>query len=231
MSLPTRLMVLDMAGTTVADDGAVAEAFQVALDAVGLTAADLREEPEAYIHRAMGRSKIAVFNALLGGDHHRAEQANLAFERAFDQAVERGEVSAMPGAEDAFAAFRHAGIRTCLTTGFSPATRNRVIGALGWEGRVDLALSPADAGRDRPWPDLVLTAVLRLRIDDVAEVAVVGDTTDDLVAGTRAGAALVIGVLSGAHSRADLTDAPHTHLIDSVADLPSLIFSRPATRP
>ena len=78
---------------------------------------------------------------------------------------------------DVFADLRDGGVRMCLTTGFSPATRDRIIGALGWAGPVDLALSPADAGRGRPWPDMILAAVLRLRIDDVAEVAVVGDTT------------------------------------------------------
>jgi phosphoglycolate phosphatase-like HAD superfamily hydrolase len=89
---------------------------------------------------------------------------------------------------------------------------------------VDLALSPADAGRGRPWPDMILTALLRLRIDDVAQIAVVGDTTSDLLAGTRSGASMVIGVLTGAHSREELARAPHTHLIDSVADLPALLI-------
>ncbi len=223
---PIRLVVLDMAGTTVADDGAVEEAFQVALDAVGLTANSLMADPEEYIRRTMGQSKITVFTELLGGDHHRAEQANLAFEEAFDQAVDRGEVSALPGAEHAFAVLRDAGMRLCLTTGFSPATRDRIMAALGWNGSVDLTLSPADAGRGRPWPDMILTAVLKLHIDDVAEVAVVGDTTSDLLAGTRAGASLVIGVLSGAHDRSELGRAPHTHLIDSVADLPGLLLDR-----
>jgi phosphoglycolate phosphatase len=224
MSPPIRLVALDMAGTTVADDGAVEEAFQSALDAVGLTAGQLHEDPHEYVRRTMGQSKITVFTELLGGDRLRAEQANAAFEAAFDGAVDRGEVWAIPGAESCLTALRHAGLRLCLTTGFSPATRDRIISALGWEGLVDLVLSPADAGRGRPWPDMILTAVLRLRIDDVAEVAVVGDTSSDLVAGARAGASMVIGVLSGAHSRADLDQAPHTHLLDSVADLPDLLL-------
>jgi phosphoglycolate phosphatase-like HAD superfamily hydrolase len=71
---------------------------------------------------------------------------------------------------------------------------------------------------------MILTAVLRLHIDAVAEVAVVGDTSNDLLAGTRSGASLVVGVLTGAHSRAELERAPHTHLIDSVADLPALLL-------
>ncbi len=70
---------------------------------------------------------------------------------------------------------------------------------------------------------MILTAVLRLRIDDVAEVAVVGDTTSDLIAGTRAGASIVAGVLTGAHSAEELAAAPHTHLLGSVAELPDLV--------
>ncbi len=226
MKPPIRLVVLDMAGTTVADGGAVEEAFQVALDAVGLTASRLRENPRDYIRRTMGQSKIVVFTELLGGDRHRAEQANAAFEGAFVRAVDRGEVWAIPGAESCLRALRDAGMRLCLTTGFSPATRDRIVAALGWEALVDLVLSPADAGRGRPWPDMILTAVLRLRIDDVAEVAVVGDTSSDLLAGARSGASMVIGVLSGAHTRAELAGAPHTHIIDSVADLPQLLLDR-----
>jgi phosphoglycolate phosphatase len=219
------MVALDMAGTTVADDGAVEEAFQQALDSVGLTAAALTHDPEEYIRRTMGQSKITVFTELLGGDRHLAEQANRAFERAFDDAVGRGEVGPMAGAESTLVTLRSAGIRTCLTTGFSPTTRDRIIASLGWEGKVDLALSPVDAGRGRPWPDMILTAVLRLHIDDVAEVAVVGDTASDLVAGRRSGASLVVGVLSGAHSRAELSEAPHTHLIASVAELAPLVVA------
>jgi len=224
MTVPIRLAALDMAGTTVADEGAVAEAFQSALDAVGLVAGDLMDDPGAYIRRTMGQSKITVFTELLGGDGLRAARANDAFEAAFDGAVERGEVSALPGSEEAFAALRDGGVRICLTTGFSPATRDRILDALGWEGLVDLALSPADAGRGRPWPDMILTAVLRLRIDDVAEVAVAGDTTSDLLAGSRAGASIVAGVLTGAHGRDELAQAPHTHLLDSIAGFPALVL-------
>jgi phosphoglycolate phosphatase-like HAD superfamily hydrolase len=53
-------------------------------------------------------------------------------------------------------------------------------------------------------------------------VAVAGDTTSDLVAGTAAGASVVAGVLTGAHDRAQLETAPHTHILDSIADLPAV---------
>jgi phosphoglycolate phosphatase-like HAD superfamily hydrolase len=95
---------------------------------------------------------------------------------------------------------------------------------LGWRDLVDLSLSPGDGVRGRPYPDLVLTALIRLVVDAVQEVAVAGDTASDLVAGSAAGAGVVAGVLTGAHDRAQLSAAPHTHVLESVADLPAACF-------
>ncbi len=71
---------------------------------------------------------------------------------------------------------------------------------------------------------MILTAVLRLRIDDVAEVAVVGDTASDLQAGSQ-GRRLDGrgGSERGSHEGRARRLSPHTHLIDSVADLPALL--------
>lgn len=53
-------------------------------------------------------------------------------------------------------------------------------------------------------------------------VAVVGDSTHDLVMGARAGVGLRVGVLSGASGHADL--APHAdRILDSIADLEALL--------
>jgi phosphonatase-like hydrolase len=125
----------------------------------------------------------------------------------------------MPGATDVFKICRDAGIRVCLTTGFSPATRDAIISELGWGNLIDLALSPADAGRGRPWPDLPLTALLFLNGGAVSELAVAGDTPSDVESGLRAGAGIVAGVLSGAGSRADLEQAGAPLILDTIADL------------
>ena len=218
------LAALDMAGTTVADDGVVVRAFEAALAATGTGTGDdrLGGSTGEFVHRTMGRSKIEVFTELFDGDRSRAEAATAAFEADYDRSIDRGEITEVPGAGDLFASLRDAGIKVCLTTGFAPVTRDHLLDALGWRDAVDLALSPVDAGRGRPWPDMVLVAVLRLGIDDVRQVAVAGDTASDLMAGTRAGASVVAGVLTGAHSRAELEQAPHTHILGSVVDLPAV---------
>jgi len=220
-----RLAVLDMAGTTVRDDGAVERAFVEAIGEMGdaVDPDDLDRHLD-YVRATMGQSKITVFRHVFGGDEDRAQEANRRFEVAFDRAVSRGEIEPLPGALDALTALHDGGMRICLTTGFSDGTRERLVDVLGWREVVDLSLSPGPGVRGRPFPDLVLTALLRLEVDAVDQVAVAGDTASDLEAGSAAGAAIVAGVLTGAHDRARLEAAPHTHILDSVTDLPPLVL-------
>jgi phosphoglycolate phosphatase len=215
---------LDMAGTTVRDDGTVMAAFTAAITGQGLPPRQFAAAIE-YVRATMGQSKIEVFRHVLG-DEAAAQAVNAAFERHYGAAVEAGEVAPVPGAAELFAACRAAGIRVCLSTGFSPVTRDAILGALGWKDQVDLVLSPADAGRGRPWPDLPLTALLRLGGSSVHELAVVGDPPSDIESGLRAGAGIVAGVLTGGCSRAALEAVPAATglpgaplILDSVASL------------
>jgi phosphonatase-like hydrolase len=224
-----QLACLDMAGTTVADGGAVEAAFTVAIASVGVEAASRRyDQALAYVRATMGRSKREVFGALLGdgtpAGEHQADAATAAFERAYDAVVRGGGLTEVPGAAAAITALRAAGVKVALTTGFSAPTRDAILDALGWHGLVDLAVCPADAGRGRPWPDMILHAVLALRADAVGCVAVCGDTTSDILAGRRAGASVVAGVLTGAHDAEALAAAGATHVLGSVADLPPLLI-------
>lgn len=210
---------LDMAGTTVADDGSVIAAFSASVEQFGLERGTSGyDEALAYVHQTMGQSKIEVFRHILGAEEP-AQQANRRFEEHYAASVRAGHVAALPGAEETFAALRAAGIKVCLATGFSPATRDALLDALGWRPLIDLALSPADAGRGRPWPDLPLTALLRLGGGAVSELAVAGDTASDVESGLRAGAGLVAGVLTGSATREDLEKASAPVILESIAAL------------
>jgi phosphonatase-like hydrolase len=219
------LVVLDMAGTTVRDDGVVDQAFVAALSSVGIEPDSPRFAPaQIYVRDTMGRSKADVFAALLGPDE--AARATEAFARAYEQMVAEGRVAPMDGALEVFETLHEHDVKVCLTTGFAPSTRDALLAGLGWIGHVDLALSPADCGRGRPHPDMIFGAMERLGVADAGAVAVVGDTVSDLESGTNAGARAVIGVLSGAHDRATLMTAPHTDLIDDVTGLIGVLTRR-----
>jgi phosphoglycolate phosphatase len=214
-----QLACLDMAGTTVEDGGAVEQAFLSALDALEIPD-ERRPAMVRYVRETMGTSKIEVFRALFG-DEETAREANRAFEVAYEAGI--NGVRPIPGAAETIGALRARGVRVALTTGFSARTRDLLLDALCWTRTADLVLSPSDAGRGRPFPDMVLTAVLRLRIDAVQAVAVAGDTAADVTAGLRAGASVVAGVLTGTDGRSRLLEAGATHVIDSVVTLPGVI--------
>lgn len=220
----TELVVLDMAGTTVADDGLVERAFRAALP-------DFTESDLAHVRATMGESKITVFRHLTGGDEERARDANTAFETAYADLVDRGHCAPLPGAERTLRRLREEGRVVALTTGFARDTQDRILAALGWRDLVDHALCPSDVGgRGRPHPDMVLAAALRAGVSSVAAVAVAGDTASDVRTGLSAGAGLVAGVLTGAHDADTLRTAGATHVLDSVAALPDLLTEREAAR-
>jgi phosphoglycolate phosphatase len=217
------LAVFDMAGTTVSDGGTVDAAFADALTELGMPAdGPRRVAADRVVEQTMGQSKIEVFTRIFGPEQ--APRANAAFESAYAAAVGRGEISALPGAADVLGQLRSAGVHTCLTTGFSAGTRDLVLGVLGWTELVDLSLCPADAGRGRPWPDMVWLAMLRLRPDSAADVLVVGDTPSDMRTGVAAGAGAVVGVLSGAGTHESLVEAGAHRVVNDVRAVPELVL-------
>ncbi|MFD4960228.1 HAD-IA family hydrolase [Microbacterium sp. NPDC058389] len=220
---PVELVVLDMAGTTVRDDGVVERAFERAAAETGVAERMPWADALDYVRRTMGQSKIDVFTHLAGGDVVRAEEATAAFERAYADLIATEGVEPIAGARETLEALRAAGLSVVLTTGFAPATRDAILDGLGWRPLVNAALSPVDAGRGRPAPDLVLTALLRTQASGVASVVVVGDTTSDIASGRAAGAGLVVGVLTGAHDRDALADAGADAVVDDVTRLPELL--------
>lgn len=219
------LVVLDMAGTTVADGGLVERAFARAAARLGVEPGSAEHAAMLdHVRATMGESKISVFRHLFG-DETKAQAANAAFEEAYGSLVDGGLLTPVPGAREAVERLRSEGRTVVLSTGFARATQDAILAALGWQDLVPLTLCPADAGgRGRPYPDMVLSAFLRTgAVDSVRRVAVAGDTSYDMLSGVRAGAGVVAGVLTGAHDEPALLSAGATHVLTSVAELPDLI--------
>lgn len=221
---PISLIVFDMAGTTVEDTGLVEQSFRAADAHAGLSGTDAeRDEMLRYVSDTMGQSKIVVFRHLARGDEERAQAANKEFERCYAQLVAEGNCSPVPGAEDVITSLRARGVKTALTTGFAHETQSAILDALGWQDIADVVLCPATGIRGRPYPDMPLTALMRTGTDSVRSMIVIGDTSSDVLSGLRAGARASVGVLTGAHNTAQLSQAGATHILDSVTDLPALV--------
>ncbi|MGW3958121.1 HAD family hydrolase [Streptomyces sp. NPDC004752] len=207
------LAVLDMAGTTIADNGTVERAVDEALSLAGLDAIT----PET-LRPLRGMAKTDMFSRL-APDAHKAAEAHRNFIDLMLKAVLAGELTAKDGAENVLTGLRERGVRTCLMTGFDAAVQDALLDTLGWRDLVDLTVAQSGTLRGRPYPDLILSAVIQLGIDAVQRVLVAGDTVNDLLAGTRAGAGHVIGVLGGAHDREQLQAAPHTAIAANLKDV------------
>lgn len=214
------LAVLDLAGTTVVDDGIVEGAFVRAWDRVQNTD-EGRDAAIAHVRATMGQSKIEVFRAIL--DEDTAQAINVAFEAAYRELIDEGRCEAIPGAEDAVRALRDRGLKIAFTTGFSKSTADAILSALDWTELADVVLTPAEAGRGRPAPDLALMAVIRTATSSVGAMVVVGDTESDAASGRAAGAGLVVGVLTGTRDEDALRAAGADLVLPSIADLPAAL--------
>jgi phosphonatase-like hydrolase len=219
-----QLAVVDMAGTTVADDGLVVRSFEAAATAAGVSESGAeRESARQYVLDTMGQSKIVVFRALFGSEEL-AQRANVAFEEAYEGLIDGGHAEPIVGAAEAITRLRDAGVKVALTTGFSGTTQEKLLAALGWQSIADLVLAPGDGVRGRPYPDLILTALIRLQADGVSRVAALGDTSNDVDSALRAGCAIAAGTLTGAHDERQLRDAGATHVVPSVVQFADLIL-------
>ena len=219
-----QVAVIDMAGTTVADDGLVVASFEAAATAAGLPeTGQQRAHARQYVIDTMGQSKIAVFRALFGSEDL-AQRANAAFEAAYESAIYDGKARPIDGAAEAITRLREAGLKVALTTGFSGTTQEKLLAALGWQSLADLVLAPGDGIRGRPYPDLILTALIRLNADAVANVAALGDTSSDVDSALRAGCAIAAGTLTGAHDERQLRDAGATHVVPTVTEFANLVL-------
>src|SRR5215831_5170170 len=214
------LVIFDLAGTTVEDRGEVPAAFSSALAeyGIGISAEQLQT--------VRGRSKRdAILHLIPPGPERlsRAAAVYASFREQLTHQYQSTGVHAVAGAAMTFGSLRERGVRVAVNTGFDRETTALLLDVLGWsDGIFDAVVCGDDVTQGRPAPYLIFRAMEAAGATSVERVANVGDTVLDLHAGHNAGVRWNVGVLSGAHQRAMLESAPHTHLISSVAELPAL---------
>lgn len=217
------LVVFDFAGTTVRDRGQVPQAFIAAMAGEGVV---LTPERVAMFR---GASKRQAIEDLLprGPDRARhADQIYAEFRHRLEERLHDEPFDELPGVAEAFAWLARRSVRLALTTGFERAIALPVLASLGWDVGVFAAVVCADeVPRGRPAPDLIQEAMMRAGVNRADRVANVGDTVLDLRAAHAARVRWNIGVTSGAHAHAQLVLEPHTHLLASVAELPTHVFA------
>ena len=218
-SPPISLVCFDL--TRLVIDGSIVErAFAEAIATQGIVAGTQDyARSMVRLDRSHGRAPAAVLRDMFDGDEPRAQAASLAFERSFRAAGQRFGLDLPVDVADAMGKTAGSGARICLITMLSRRSCGEFLGLLH---AADLVLCGDDAPRGFPWPDPVLTAMLKLGAADVREVAVVSATPDGVLSGYRAGARVLVGVGAGRRAAA-LREAGATHVLDSITTLPDLV--------
>ena len=225
--MPIRLAVFDIAGTTVADDHAVANAFRNAFESYGY--GDISEED---VKPLMGYKKPIAIRMVLDKmdveeDIELEEDIHNEFvSEMMDYYECSPDVKPMPEAENVFLLLKEKGIKVALNTGFSKDIADVILRRLQWKDRglIDDYIASDEVEAGRPQPFMIQTLMQRAGITDANEVIKIGDTEVDVNEGRNAGCGLVVAVTTGAFTKEQLQEYNPDHIIDDLSQLPALIF-------
>jgi phosphonatase-like hydrolase len=227
-STEIKLVVFDIAGTTLKDENYVHQSLIKAMSFFGYSVS----VEEA--NRVMGYPKPYAILELLNEkeSNHNEISQNLIdnihdfFVRdMIDFYTNSNEVKSADYAEETFILLKKLGIKVALDTGFSKDITDVIIDRLQWKknGFIDAYISSDEVEGGRPYPYMIHTLMSFFDILSSDQVAKVGDTISDLQEGNNAACKYVIGVTTGAYTKAQLEKTPHTHLINNLLDVVNIV--------
>lgn len=223
-----KLVVFDIAGTTVKDDHDVSKAFQAALKKSGY------EVPIELIDPLMGYEKsLAIRQILRLHEHNDAkittELVSKIHNEFVHQMIEHYKtakgIEALPNVEETFSRLHEKGVQVGINTGFSRDIADTIITRLQWreKGLIDHVVGSDEVEVGRPQPFMIQKMMLDGNIERPSQVAKVGDTEVDVREGQNAGCRYVIGITTGTFSRQELEPYNPTHIIDDIAQVLEII--------
>lgn len=221
------LVVFDMAGTTVADNNNVNDAFRGAFEKTGYPV------PAEDVNYVMGYRKIEAIKILLSGFHPGEVSNELLIDKIHTQFTndmlkyysDTPGVVPLPYAEEVFRKLNANQIKVALNTGFTKVITDTILHRLGWPGKamIDFVISSDEVEKGRPHPHMIKAIMHELKIMDAGNVVKIGDTEVDINEGRNAGCGMIVSVTTGSYNRRQLeTYAPH-HIIDSLQELPAIL--------
>jgi phosphonatase-like hydrolase len=225
MSNKIKMVVFDMAGTTVNEDNVVYKTLRTAINEAGFDfTLDQVLEQGAGNEKLQAIKKVLKAYANIDDD----KLANAIYDKFIVQlanAYSTLDVLPQPNATDLFAALKAKGILTVLNTGYNRETAQSLIDKLGWKegNEYDLLVTATDVQASRPKPDMIWFAMEKFGITDAGEVAKVGDSIIDIEEGENAGCSLNIGITTGAHTYEQLESAKPGAIIDNLMEVLKLV--------
>ncbi|WP_316843792.1 phosphonatase-like hydrolase [Pedobacter psychrodurus] len=225
-----KMVVFDMAGTTVNENNLVYKTLMNAINAAGfsynldqvLAVAAGKEKREAI--RSVLKTYEGTFDETTVGEIYDEFIGKLKL------AYETEEILPQPGAIELFGKLRENGIISVLNTGYDRFTAQSILDRLGWKAGVDFdtLITASDVNQNRPEPDMILLAMKQHGITDGKSVMKIGDSSIDIEEGQNAGCGLSIGITTGAHTKQQLLEAKPDAVIDGLTEVFNIITGTPA---
>jgi phosphonatase-like hydrolase len=220
-----RLVVFDMAGTTVDEDNVVYKTIRRSFIDRGYSIS-----LEEVLEHAAGKEKLQAIRDILDhvikvNNEGEADAIHSIFKLHLDKAYEELEVKPVSGAEDLFRYLKQQGISVALNTGYDGCTALGLLRKLGWEDSelIDTVVTASDVPRSRPFPDMIQLAMFKTGIVTPAEVIKIGDSTVDIEEGQNAKCGFSIGITGGAQTREQLLSQRPDFVIDQLSELIPII--------
>ena len=224
----TQLVVFDIAGTTVRDQGNVANSFMAAANEYGV------QVPLEEVNKVMGFRKKEAIRILLdkfykngnGDTEALIEKIHDAFTDHMISFYEQDtELAPLPHVEETFTWLRQKGIKIALNTGFTRAITDTILRRLEWDtnDHIGCVVCSDEVPQGRPYPFMIQHIMQELQVEDARNVVKVGDTEVDVEEGRNAGCGLVVSVTTGAYTRSQLEQYHPDKIIDSLEELQPLI--------
>ncbi len=228
MNNKIQLVVFDIAGTTVKDNGEITFAFQSALQEFGYLI------PEEKIKPLMGYKKPEAIKMMLEEYEDdvaliTAQYINTIHGRFLKLMIDYYEtaetIEPLPHAEDMFLWLKERGVKIGLDTGFSSDITNVIISRLGWlkDGKVDYVISSNEVPSGRPAPYMIQKIMQACNVTDPGAVVKLGDTEVDVNEGKNAGCFYSIAVTTGAFTREQLEPYEPSFIIDDLNELVTIL--------
>ena len=222
-----KLVVFDMAGTTVDEDNVVYKTVRDAINAAGY-----EFSLEQVLTHGAGKEKSQAIRDVLSLDQeaHSDEEVNSIFsdfKNRLGDAYRELDVKGMPGASELFAVLRERDIQVVLNTGYDRPTAEGLVKKIGWKIGVEIdgMVTASDVERGRPGPDMILRAMELTGIKSSEQVAKIGDSQIDIDEGNNANCGLTVGITTGAQTAEQLAAANPTAVIDSLDQFTELLSS------
>jgi HAD superfamily hydrolase (TIGR01549 family) len=208
-------MIFDVDGTLVDTNPAHVEAWRRAFLKLGY------DVPTDRIVVEIGKGGDKLVPSILGEEVEkgRGEALRRAQKEEFLAIAKRQHFRVFSGVPELFRALKNRSIRTALATSSDDKHLDATLTSAGIDLRsmADVVVTKNDAGASKPDPDVVVTAVEKLRLSP-GQCAMVGDTVYDALACQAAGV-VFMGVLSGGTSEAALLEAGARVVYRDVAHL------------